>query len=47
MQADFEHVERVIEVYSKTLLCEIRSKHLQERQESFFKQDWIKYAALI
>ena len=37
----------MIEVYSKALLCEIRSNHLQERQEIFLKQDWKKYVALI
>lgn len=26
-QADFEHIQKVIEVYSKALLCEVRQKH--------------------
>ena len=31
VKEDFEHVQKVIEVYSKALLCEIRKNHLIER----------------
>jgi hypothetical protein len=44
---DFEHVQKVIEVYSKALLCEIRQKNQQERMELFRQQDWDSYCKLI
>jgi len=40
-------VQKVIEVYSKALLCEIRSKHQLERQAAFKSQDWNSYCQLI
>ena len=27
-QDDFEHIQKVIEVYSKALLCDMRKKHI-------------------
>lgn len=40
-------MQKVIEVYSKALLCEIRLKHQFERQAAFKSQDWNSYCQLI
>ena len=46
-QDDFEHIQKVIEVYSKALLCETRQKHLKARIESYKARDWKRYSALV
>ena len=40
---DFLHIQKVIEIYSKVLLAEMRAEHLQERKEAYNAQDWSTY----
>lgn len=40
---DFEHIQKVIEVYSKVLLYDLRKKHRFERMKTFKNSDWSGY----
>ena len=44
---DYEHIQKVIEVYSKALLCQVRESHQNKRLRCFKKKDWQGYADLI
>ena len=44
---DFEHIQKIIEVYSKCLLCETRVKHINERLVPFQNQDWKTYTKCV
>ena len=44
---DFEHIQKIIEVYSKALLAKMRNQHLLQRLEAYTAQDWQTYADLI
>ena len=43
----FQHVQKIIEVYSKALLVKTRLQHLNERRDAFLKKDWKAYADII
>jgi hypothetical protein len=48
LKADFfDHVQKIIEVYSKSLLCEIRQTHRAERLPLFEAQRWPEYVQLV
>ena len=44
---DFEHVQKIIEIYSKALLVEVRAKHHKERALHFSLEDWDAYTKLV
>ena len=46
-QEDYQHILKVIEVYSKALLCQIRENHQVARYRSYLKQDWEGYTKLL
>lgn len=41
---DFEHVQKIIEVYSKALLCETRKAHSEARKVLYAEKRWREYA---
>ena len=44
---DFEHLQKVIEVYSKVLLCQVRQQHTLARAVLYKAKDWASYIDLI
>ena len=42
-EVDFDHVQKVIEVYSKVLLCETRKNHMAERAPTYNSRNWAEY----
>ena len=48
LKADFfDTVQKIIEVYSKSLLCETRLTHRQERRTFFESRKWHEYIELV
>ena len=46
-EKDFDHVQRIIEVYSKALLCETRKEHLAQRAAPYNSRNWAEYQQLV
>jgi hypothetical protein len=44
---DFEHLQKVIEVYSKALLYETRKRHMHERRSYYQSEDWHAYVEML
>lgn len=44
---DFEHVQKIIEIYSKALLVDVRAKHQAERALLFGMEAWAEYTKLV
>ena len=43
----FQHIQKIIEVYSKGLLLKMRQQHHEERRVAYLNQDWTTYADII
>lgn len=43
----FQHVQKIIEVYSKALLAKMRHQHLLERRDAYLAKNWKVYAEII
>ena len=43
----FDTVQKIIEVYSKSLLCELRQTHRQGRRSLYMSQKWQEYIGLV
>ena len=42
-QEDFDHVQKIIEVYSKALLFEMWKEHAEQRLKLYQDQNWTNY----